>query len=182
MKKFILTLAFFAVGGMAVTSPSNALEAMYGLTGLYVNKPEAYQGYTLVFPEHRTEAYLVDMEGRVAHTWTLPGSGFYGELLPNGNLLACLEVGDMVVSFGGGHGRLVELDKNSKIVWEVTRNSKEGLLHHGFDRMPNGHTLALSVEEHSWKDAQAKGRQDVPSGPVKSYDGRMVDGIWSDTI
>ena len=39
--------------------------------------------------------YLVDMNGRVAHAWTLPGEvGSYAHLLPGGTLLATIHTKD----------------------------------------------------------------------------------------
>ena len=49
---------------------------------------QAYGGYTLFAPHGGTDAWLIDMEGRICHRWGLdstPGSGL--TLLPNGNLL-----------------------------------------------------------------------------------------------
>ena len=58
-------------------------------TGLTWNRPDlTTKGYTLITPSSDQAAYLIDMEGRVVHTWTFstikPG---YGRLLDNGNLL-----------------------------------------------------------------------------------------------
>ncbi len=176
----ILTaLAVFMLAGL----PAHALEAMYGLTGLYVNRDGAYKGYTLIAPQEGKKAYLLDMQGKVVHSWDLPGPVFYSELLPNGNLLSATNTPEKsVIAFGGNHGHLVEQDWSGKIVWEVTMNSKKSILHHGFDRMPNGHTLGLAWEEKSWDEAKAKGRKDVPKGPVESYNKNMADGIWPDVI
>lgn len=180
MKKFTCSFALILLC-LAFSAPAGALEAMYGLTGLYVNKDDAYDGYTLIVPREHNEAYLIDMKGQLVQTWKLPGRAFYGELLPSGNLLVSIETANIPVNFGGAHGRLVELDWNSKIVWQVERSSPEAVLHHGFDRMPNGNTLALVWEHKSWKEAKAKGRKDIPSGPITTR-GLQIEGIWPDAL
>ena len=38
-------------------------------SGLIVNDPRAYQGYTLLAPIMSKMVYLLDMEGRVIRTW-----------------------------------------------------------------------------------------------------------------
>lgn len=181
MKKLICSLALLAACALSA-APAAALEALYGLTGLYLNKEDAFQGYTLVTPQGGKEAHLIDMQGRKVHSWKLPGTAFYGELLPSGNLLVSIDVDNAVISFGGAHGQLMEFDWDGNVVWKVTRNSKQGILHHGFDRMPNGHTLALAWEEKSWDEAKAKGRKDIPSAPIKTFNGTMAEGIWPDMI
>jgi len=180
MKKIICLFAFaiFYFGNLV---PANALEAMYGLTGLYVNEADAYEGYTLFAAPDGT-TYLIDMDGRKVHSWKLPSKALYSELLPNGNLLSACEA-DNMPWFGGKHGHLVEQDWNGKIVWEAKLNTDTKKLHHGFDRMPNGNTLALGWEQKSWDAAKAKGRKDVPSKPIKSITKKaIVEGIWPDVI
>ena len=56
--------------------------------GLLANDPAAFQGYTLVAPMMSTETYLIDMQGRVVHSWKSdhpPALSAY--LLENGHLL-----------------------------------------------------------------------------------------------
>jgi len=58
-------------------------------TGLIAHEAaRAQSGYTLFAPMYGDgTVYLVDMDGKVAHTWRLPyRPGLYGHLLPNGRL------------------------------------------------------------------------------------------------
>ena len=58
-------------------------------TGLIAHDAaRAQPGYTLFAPMYGDgTVYLVDMDGKVAHTWRLPyRPGLYGHLLPNGRL------------------------------------------------------------------------------------------------
>src|SRR6516165_6812998 len=57
-------------------------------SGVMVNEPGAFQGYTLIFPRQSKRTYLIDMQGKVVHTWEskyVPGQEAY--LLENGHLL-----------------------------------------------------------------------------------------------
>ena len=48
---------------------------------------KCYHGYTLFSTAMGSTEYLIDMNGMVVHTWPITHSQ-YGELLPNGNLMA----------------------------------------------------------------------------------------------
>ena len=74
-------------------------------TGLHLNDPRAFKGYTLFSPLNSAKVFLIDMEGKVAHTWegdTRPGCSVY--LLPNGNLLRPCEYTEKKTTFGLGGG------------------------------------------------------------------------------
>ncbi|MCB9762561.1 MAG: hypothetical protein H6739_22370 [Alphaproteobacteria bacterium] len=92
-------------------------------SGVVVHDPaRAWAGYNLYTSGHGPEAVLMDMAGRVLHTWRLPfDEAFPGQAphnektptfwrraraLPDGGLLAIFE----------GHG-IVRLDRDSKPVW-----------------------------------------------------------------
>ncbi len=70
--------------------------------GVTINKPAAYfSGYTLFAPNNAMYhlqypnsaynnsgfVYLINMQGKVVHTWKTPGLAWDAKLLPNGNLL-----------------------------------------------------------------------------------------------
>ena len=58
--------------------------------GLRAHDPErAFPGFTLFAPlTGGGHVYLIDMQGEIAHTWSLPYSpGLYGYLTPRGTLL-----------------------------------------------------------------------------------------------
>src|SRR5690349_15040947 len=57
-------------------------------TGLLINDPRAFQGYTLFAPLMGTKTYLIDMQGHVVRSWDSkcnPAASAY--LLDNGHLL-----------------------------------------------------------------------------------------------
>ena len=111
---------------------------------------QAYRGYTLITNVSGHDSRLIDMEGRVCHAWHSDEGIGYAYLLPNGNLLLRTGPAAEEVSFlsrperellpiGGRTvaGAILELDWDSNVVWEY----RYPLLHHDFERQPNGNTL-----------------------------------------
>ena len=116
---------------------------------------DAYRGYTLITNVSGHDSRLIDMEGRVCHSWHSDEGIGYACLLPNGNLLLRTGPAAEEVSFlsrperellpiGGRTvaGAILELDWDSNVVWEY----RYPLLHHDFERLPNGNTLVLTWE------------------------------------
>src|SRR4051794_14663011 len=56
--------------------------------GVSINKENAYKGYTLIAPLNSRTTRLIDMEGRVVHSWQSDCTpALVPYLLDNGNLL-----------------------------------------------------------------------------------------------
>ena len=115
-------------------------------TGLSRYQPaNAYRGYTLFTTLMGNHTNLVDMEGRICHRWHSAEGINYAYLLPNGNLLARTgppkDAGG-AETIGGSSGAILELDWDGNVVWEY----RNDMLHHDFERLPNGNTLVLLWE------------------------------------
>lgn len=115
--------------------------------GLIHYTPTACQrGYTL-FSTTRggKDAYLIDMRGNVVHRWHSEEGIHYGYLLGNGNLLCrtmpAKDAGG-IETVGGSSASLIELDWESNVVWAY----RDPTVHHDYERLPNGNTLALLWE------------------------------------
>lgn len=139
-----------------------------------------YRGYTL-FATNRGgyHANLIDMQGRVCHRWYSAEGITYPVLLPNGNLLLRTppprDAGG-AETIGGSSGSLLELDWDSNVVWEY----RNPLLHHDFERLPNGNTLVLLFEQLSDDlAAQVKGGYQIEGDPQPMY-GDLVQEITAD--
>ena len=104
-------------------------------TGLLLNEPGAFEGYTLFSPASQNYAYLIDNHGRLAHTW--PSGDRLARLLDNGNVLSS---GNM------------ESDPDGNIVWEFRFPQ-----HHDLLKLPNGNVLIMSTAFLSWEEAIALG-------------------------
>lgn len=125
-------------------------------TGVTVNTPEAFPGYTLYTSGHGSAAFLVALDGTVVYSWQLPFSEIWNEtspvkapqpdpfmywrkahLLPNGDLLAIfVATGDTPWGYG-----MVKLDKDSRVLWSYL-----GQTHHDFDVAGDGRIYALTHE------------------------------------
>ena len=107
--------------------------------GLIAHEPEAFEGYTLLHsgPVH----YLIDMRGRIVHSWDLNWRGAL-RLLENGRLL------------GLYNGALREADADGNVTWEYRL---EGSLFQDFVRLPDGNLLLLARRARTRGEAVAAG-------------------------
>ena len=104
-----------------------AYESFQGPTELlYWDKAKTADGYT--FFGVRGISYLIDMEGRVVHTWPI---GTNPHLLDNGNVL------DASKNDPSGFGGLTEVDWNGSNVWSYTEARTNYSPHHDFVRIYN---------------------------------------------
>ena len=123
-----LSYLVVAVVGMVVSSITlRAYERLQGPTEVtYWDKIQTYNGYT--FFGVRSNTYLIDMEGRVAHTWPV---GTNPHLLTNGNVLDAFS-GDV-----NGFAGLKEVDWSGNTVWQYTETRTNYSPHHDFLRIFN---------------------------------------------
>ena len=125
--------------------------------GVTIHRPDRVQaGLTLYTSGHTQAAYLIDMEGRTVHTWSLPFSAVWDRtaavhrpqpdshlyiekalLYPNGDLLAIyVAVGDTPWGYG-----LVKMDRHSRVIWKYLQHA-----HHDVDVGPDGRIYVLINE------------------------------------
>ena len=124
MKRILLLLVLLASN---TVSPLFAYERLQGPTQVtYWDRTKTYNGYTLFGAQGTT--YLLDMEGRVAHTWPV---GVNPRLLDNGNVLDA--TGGTIGSFPG----LREVDWSGSTVWSYTEARTNYFPHHDFLRIYN---------------------------------------------
>jgi hypothetical protein len=119
-------------------------------TGLRVLDPDrTFPGYTLFTPlTGQGDVYLIDLEGKVVHQWTLPyRPGLHGYLLPNGNLfyggkdLEDQRFFPVWSNYRGGV--LAEVDPQGTILWEHRSPDH----HHDARRLRNGNVVLLGLEK-----------------------------------
>lgn len=120
MKRAVLIL-------LSLASTALGFEAMQGPTELlYWDKTNAYPGYTWFGVRGTT--YLLDMEGRVVHTWPV---GTNPHVMTNGNVL------DASKDDPSGFGGLKEVDWSGSSVWSYTETRTNYIPHHDFLRIFN---------------------------------------------
>lgn len=108
--------------------------------GLFLNTPDAFEGYTLFAPLNSTETYLIDNCGEKVHSWSsnyLPGLSCY--LLEDGILLRTGRIQGM----GNGSGLVEMIDWDGNIIWTYSAISTHGVQHHDIELLPNGNILLI---------------------------------------
>lgn len=136
---------------------------------------EAYEGYTLFGPEYSRYTYLIDMNGKIVHTWTsdyIQGFGTY--LMENGSLFRLDLPGDNPTFRGGGIAGRVELfDEDSNLLWEYEYFNDQHCSHHDIEPLPNGNVLMIAWEYKTRDEAIAAGR---------SPDRLRSNALWPDHV
>ena len=107
---------------------------------LIVHEPGAFEGYTLL--HSRPVHYLIDMRGRIVHSWDLNWRGAL-RLLENGRLL------------GLYNGALREADADGNVTWEY--RLEDSFFHHDFVLLPGGNVLLLARRARTRDEAVAAG-------------------------
>lgn len=131
------------VGGIEAIGYAGGFEAPGLASGLiHYDRSRATPGWNLYSSGHGPEAFLMDMEGKVRHSWRRSWSEVPGappldrpgqdtfrrvELLPGGDLLAVY----------GGRG-LVRLNSRSEVVWSYHERA-----HHDIELLPGGDLWTL---------------------------------------
>ncbi len=123
-----------------------------------MDKPVAFQGYSLIAAMTSKETYLIDMDGRVVNSWKseyTPGISAF--LLENGHLLRTANTGQGGFAAGGG-GKIEEFTWDGELVWEYTFEEERKYPHHDICRLPNGNVLMIAWDKKTGKETIAMGR------------------------
>lgn len=144
--------------------------------GLLSCTPQAEDGYTLLTPLNNN-TYLLDMQGRVVHTWktgSMPGLVAY--LMDDGRLLRPADNGGTSVNQAGGQGGRGEIFAPDGTLHWSYEYCKDGshCQHHDVAPMPNGNVLILAWERKSRAEAIAAG---VSITVLKKYQAIWVDHL-----
>ncbi|MCX5684547.1 MAG: DUF1566 domain-containing protein, partial [Planctomycetota bacterium] len=132
----------------------------------YWDAADAYNGYT--FFAAQGTSYLIDMQGRVAHTWA---TGADPRILDSGNLL------DWATNTSGNTG-LKEFDWSGNVVWQYYETRAAYHPHGDFKRIYDPKLGAYAMLYLANKDVTAA--QCIAAGcdPADApYDGAQVDTI-----
>jgi len=145
-------------------------------TGLIVNDPRAYQGYTLLAPIMSKMVYMLDMQGRVVRTWVGDAPGNLSVyLLENGHLLRYGRLAEQTFGDGAGAaGHVQEFTFEGELVWDYRFASTKQLAHHDIFKMPNGNLLMIVWDKKSAAEAVAAGRRPETVGQSQL----LVDCIY----
>lgn len=159
--------------------------------GLLFCKPEAYVGYTLMAPMGSKLIYLIDIFGRLVHSWKtgyFPGLAVY--LLEDGTLLRTRFLNPEATSplnGGGAGGGVARLDWDGNVLWEYIYYDATYRQHHDVELLPNGNILMIAWEYKTGAESIAAGRDPnllyqnslwpdhvIEVEPTGSYGGNIV--------
>ncbi|MBM4014241.1 MAG: DUF1080 domain-containing protein [Planctomycetes bacterium] len=175
-----VALPFFAAaqdaaapgGAPAAPQPASADAPAPEPRGLITRTERACPGYTLFAPFSETTTYLIDLDGRVVHTWQSRYTpGLLAYLLPDGRLLRGISV-DAKVPFkdnGGDSGGVQLFSWDGELLWEYHIATEFGLQHHDLEPLPNGNLLVIVREVKSREQVRDAGRLPDAIGD---------DGMW----
>src|SRR5918995_4961819 len=156
--------------------------------GLVSKTAAASPGYTLFAPLEQERTYLVDLDGKVEHTWrhdSQPGLNQY--LLEDGTLVRAgrLKLKGPFEGAKGQGGRIEALDWNGNLLWRLDYASSQHMQHHDIEPLPSGNVLLLAWERKTAEEAIAAGRdpkllRDGEGWPdtVVEYDPRTDQVVW----
>ncbi|KYK34423.1 MAG: hypothetical protein AYK22_05430 [Thermoplasmatales archaeon SG8-52-3] len=174
-KKIIVIILILFFLGTVITPGINGnifpLKSRFLMDKENFISPFESNAYTLFSPEYSGITYLIDMEGRVVHTWEsdyIQGLAVY--LLEDGKLIRnCLPGINPTFMSGGITGRVEIHDWYGNLIWEFEYFSDKNCLHHDYEVLPNGNILMIAWEYKTLEDAIISGRNPnfLPS-----------DGIW----
>ena len=140
---------------------------------VYREADRAWGGYTLFCSVRGKCATLIDELGRIVHRWRHEEGIQNAELLDSGNLLIHTQPpadAGGAEQIGGSAGALVELDPDSKVVWE----HRNAWLHHACDRLPDGNTVMIT-----WRRLPEGVTEQVRGGHAHPED---PDRMWGDVV
>jgi hypothetical protein len=127
--------------------------------GLFLCQDGASEGYTLFAPATANTTYLIDMLGRLVHSWEAscrPGQSAYLE--EDGHLLRSGMLPSPSFLQGGAGGLVQEFDWDGTVRWEFVYSDAEHRQHHDAAPMPNGHVLLVAWELRTGAEALVAGR------------------------
>jgi hypothetical protein len=130
--------------------------------GLLHGDRRACPGYTLLAPLASNETYLIDLEGRVVHSWRSQWHpALSAKLLENGNLLRCAALPPGTQPFGGpgAAGRIQEFTWDGELVWDYVFALDRLQPHHDFHKLPSGNVLVIAWDRRTASEAIAAGRR-----------------------
>ena len=128
--------------------------------GLILNEAGAFEGYTLMAPFGAKTTFLLDLNGKIVHTWDSDCAPLASYLLENGNLLRSGQLEDEEKGdfrAGGSAGRVQKFSWDGELLWDFTYADENYLSHHDVASLPNGNVLMVAWEKKSAQEAVAAG-------------------------
>lgn len=129
--------------------------------GLVHNDKRAFAGYTIIAPLASKKTFLIDLDGRVVHSWNSDWQPALGaRLLEDGRLLRCGAMLPQEQPFGGpgAAGRIQLFSWEGELLWNYEFAVDRVLPHHDITPLPNGNVLIVAWDKKTAEEAIAAGR------------------------
>jgi hypothetical protein len=133
--------------------------SVFVLTLSIISNAQTFDGYALYNDGGENNAYLIDKNGSIVHTWNCAETANYATLLKdNGNIIRGAEINNNTFMAPTTAGLIQELDANANVVWEYTYyGANTHISHHDITLMPNGNVLLTAYEVKSVAELSAAG-------------------------
>lgn len=125
-----------------------------------VAKGQQWGDYTLYSNSNSTNAYLLDTNGSVYHTWTFSSAsrtGYSTYMIPGGTLVRSVAHSGNSFSGGGMTGQVQKVDWNGNVIWDYVYSTTQYCMHHDICPLPNGNVLIIAYELKTSAQATAAG-------------------------
>src|SRR5580658_1745037 len=91
--------------------------------GVTLYKPaQCFNGYTVITPYRSDQSFLIDMAGRVVHTWYSDpqdhSEAWFFKRLPNGHWFTLLQAPIIGDTEAANNSAVSEMDWNGKVIWK----------------------------------------------------------------
>lgn len=129
--------------------------------GLLLHDKRAYEGYTLLAPLASKQTFLIDLDGRVVHSWNSEFQPALGaRLLEDGRMLRCGALPPQEQPFGGpgAADRVQIFSWNGELEWDYEFVVDRLLPHHDVTMLPSGNVLIVAWDRRTAAEAIAAGR------------------------
>ena len=120
-----------------------------------------FNGFALYANQNQNSAFLIDEDGDIAKSWSLPYSANYACALDdNGNFVfGAVNQGNQLNGAAVG-GRIVSIDANNNTVWDFQYSTADYVQHHDICLMPNGNVLLIAWEVRTEAELEQAGYDD----------------------
>ncbi len=138
------------------------------MSGIFA-QAQTYNGYTLYSKMGNHNAYLIDMNHNIYHSWTFTdATGYSSYLLANGYILRAVQYANNQLNGAAMCGEVQKADWNGNVVWTYIYSTSTYCTHHDIHPMPNGNVLLISYEVKTAAQViQAGGIQNIIMWPDK---------------
>jgi hypothetical protein len=119
-----------------------------------------FDGFTMYNGQNSSTTYLIDRNGDIAHTWSLPTNCNYAVLLKdNGNIVRGAVNNSNQINGAAVGGLVQEFDPQGNLVWEFTYSNTDYVSHHDIT-LVGENVLLTAWEVKSSSELQALGYSD----------------------